>query len=123
LCYSYFVAGVVVDFLVVVVFVDVVFLSELLQPVNVKAASTRTADSVKITFFMIIPLRHIVPLYIWLMFERVRTPNTHQTTITGPEKDLKNTHHRHAVEKNQERIAGKMSQLQASGQITGGLAG
>jgi hypothetical protein len=88
LCRSYFVAGVVVVFLVVVVFVAVVFFSEVLQPANVKAANTRTADSVRITFLIIIPLRHIIGPYISLMFERVGTSNTHQTTIISPEDGL-----------------------------------
>jgi hypothetical protein len=44
--------------LVVVVLVPVVFSSEDLQPANVKASSTRTADNVRITLLMIVPLRH-----------------------------------------------------------------
>jgi hypothetical protein len=56
---SYFVAGVFVVLLVVVLVV-VLFFSEELQPANVKAASTRTADSVRTNFLMIIPLRHII---------------------------------------------------------------
>jgi len=106
---AFFVVVVAVDFVVVDLVPVVFFVSVVSQPANVNAASTRTVNSVSTTFLMIIPLRHIVPLCIWLMFERVRTPNTHQTTITGPEKDLKRIHDRHTVEKNQERIAGKMS--------------
>ena len=45
--------------LVPVVLVPVVLFSSL-QPIIVKATSTRTADSVRIAFLMIVPLRHII---------------------------------------------------------------
>ena len=93
---SYFVAGAVVAFLVVVlasvvffvvVLVPVVFLSEELQPANVKATSTRTADSVRTIFLMMIPFHLPYRIYTWPMFDRNGTVDAHQATIIGLERE------------------------------------
>jgi hypothetical protein len=57
-----------------------------LQPITVKATSTRTADSVRIAFFMIIPPSSHYLTICPSDAGRVRTADAHQTTIFGTER-------------------------------------